>query len=175
VSLPAEGAKLREYLPSYGKGRLAAALRPCVNAMSASGACCGVGSQALIVLTRWLYPNQVFYANQVSTSLERALVSRQHGGSGLPTVVTAIPGARFPPRGPRCVIGLRVVRISRLPVLARAARTGIGIVRVEELIVRGYGRPVHLVRVVFGRRVHFIGCRGHLIRRPGNQQRPEND
>jgi hypothetical protein len=166
VSLPAEGAKLREYLPSYGKGRLAAALRPCVNAMSASGACCcGVGSQALIVLTRWLYPNQV----------ENALAPGSTTDPGLPTVVTAIPGARFPPRGPRCVIGLRVVRISRLPVLARAARTGIGIVRVEELIVRGYGRPVHLVRVVFGRRVHFIGCRGHLIRRPGNQQRPEND
>jgi len=91
------------------------------------------------------------YANQVENAL-----ARQHNESSLPTVVTAIPGARFSPGGPRCVIGLRVVRISRLPVSARAVRTGV--VRVEELIVRGYGRLVRLVRVVFGRRVHVIGC-----------------
>ena len=69
----------------------------------------------------------------------------------LPTVVAAIPGAAFAPGRPPRVIGLRVVGISRLPVLARSARAiRAGVVCVEELVVRDYLRPMRLARVVLG-------------------------
>lgn len=66
-------------------------------------------------------------------------LTREYDGPRLPTIVAAIPGAAFAPGRPPRVIGPRVVGISRLPALARAVRAiRTGVVRVEELVVRGY-------------------------------------
>ena len=85
------------------------------------------------------------------------------------TVVPAVPATFSAPGRPPRVIGLRVVRISRLTVLARGIRTIIyGAIGVSELVTRRQGGTVHFAYVMLGR------C-GRLHCRSGHHRRTEND
>ena len=132
------------------KGGSAAALRPCVDVVPANGSFCDVGKPGASCF-------DAFSSREASA--RQALQPWEYNESSLPTVVAAIPGAGFSPRRPPRVIGLRVVGISRLPVLARGVRMAFTcVVGVEELLARGRGHPARLARVVLGCRVHLIGC-----------------